>query len=174
MGFAAFLDAISSPALKTIARHWQDARGARGAMPGWSDLRPSRIAAQLPIIWSYRYDPVSGEFTGRLAGDRISQIFGKNFRGMPMAQVHPPEAFPWAYGLCRRVVMEPALYRYAGRVFPQLDRLGLGERIMLPLASDGALGDGILGATEYHYPRAGPDPSDGRAGTESWFALEPP
>ena len=44
-------------------------------MPAWQDIKPARIAAQLPIIWSYSYDQGTDEFTGRLAGDRIVQVF---------------------------------------------------------------------------------------------------
>jgi hypothetical protein len=141
-------------------------------MPSWPDIRPAQIYAQLPIVWSYKFDRKTGKFTGRLAGDRITQIFGKSFRGLPLAEAQPPEAYPSVYALCERVVMEPALYRRRGPIFKHLGRPGYGERIMLPLSSDGVLGDGILGATEYRHPRNGGDiPIPNTADGEEWLPL---
>jgi hypothetical protein len=142
-------------------------------MPSWQNLNPSTMVHELPIVWAYRYDRITRRFTGRLAGDKICQIFGKNFRGLPLEEVHPPQALPWVQTLLSRVVLEPAVYRGTGRVFRQLDRYGLGERIVLPLSTDGVEADGILGATEYHYPRASDvHPTiDEQAEAEEWFAL---
>lgn len=148
MDFRTFRQSIRSKELQAVADHWQEARRGR-LMPGWRDLRPAAMRKQLPIIWSYAYDPATGDFTGRLAGDKITQIFEKNFKGLSIAQAHPPEAVGWVRDLFKRVVTEPALYHYEGQVFRQLNRHGAGERIILPLSSDGAMADGLLGATEY-------------------------
>jgi hypothetical protein len=51
MDLTDFLDSISSPALKAVAAHWQEAGATR--IPSWNDIRPSAVAAQLPIIWAY-------------------------------------------------------------------------------------------------------------------------
>ena len=118
-------------------------------MPAWSDIKPSAIAAQLPIVWSYKYDPATAEFTGRLAGERIARMFGRDFRGTPMAELQPAADFPWVYAMCKRIVAEPALYHGAGLMYRHLDKYGKGERIVMPLAGDGITADGILGATDY-------------------------
>ncbi len=141
-------------------------------MPSWEDLRPKAIAAQLPIVWSYKYDTASGVFTGRLAGDRIAQIIRKNFRGLSLAEAQSPEAFASVYAVFSRVVREPAVYRCGGRIFRQRDQFGSGERIVLPLSSDGIVGDGILGATEYQNIRLNPDlPVEAVNEMEVWFSL---
>lgn len=172
--FSDFIELIESPALKQIAAHWQRAKGTR-KMPGWSDIKPAAIYRHLSLVWSYKYDLDKEEFTARLAGEHITQLFGKGFRGLPLSEAHPPEAFPWVYGICKRVVSEPALYEYRGQVFKQLGRVGLGERIMLPLSTDGLIGDGILGATEYNLTSGGSisavAPSDE---VERWFSLTEP
>jgi hypothetical protein len=49
----------------------------------------------------------------------------------------------------RRVVTEPCIAVGTGHVFLHAGRYGLGERVILPLSSDGAVGDGVLGATTY-------------------------
>jgi len=55
-----------------------------------------------------------------------------------------------------RIVTEPALVRCSGKLFRIGDRVVEGERIALPLASDGYLADGVLGASEFkHTPVPG-------------------
>ncbi len=168
MSFRTFEQAIVSSVLRHVAQHWNDVRGSR-AMPGWSDIRPSHIAAELSIIWSYRYDRATDVFTGRLAGEQIEKIFGRTFRGTPMSELYSEKDFSKLFARSKRVVCEPALYRGQGMVFRHLDRYGHGERIIMPLASDGTLGDGILGATQYHSFVGAPalDPPEHK----DWFSL---
>lgn len=109
-------------------------------MPSFSALRPASIAAQLPIIWIYAYDRAAARFTGRLAGERIAQAFNKNFRGITLEDVHPPQTFALVHERMSRVVLEPAGYRNGGALFRKTGQTGIGERIMLPLADDGLHG----------------------------------
>src|SRR6185437_11593911 len=110
------LKSIASPALKAVAEHWFSARGEK-RMPSWSDLSPKAMAAQLPLVWSLKYDSVTGEFTGRLAGDRIARLIGQGFRGLPLAQAQTPSAFGAMQPILSLVVMEPALYLGGGNIF---------------------------------------------------------
>ena len=171
MSFAEFCAQISTPSLGAVVRHWHEARGGK-PMPSWEDLRPKAIAAQLPIVWSYKYDAASGAFTGRLAGDRIAQIIRKSFRGLSLAEAQSPEAFASVHAVLSRVVREPAVYRCGGRIFRQRDQFGSGERVALPLSSDGFVADGILGATEYQNIHLDPNlPVDAVNEMEVWFSL---
>lgn len=165
---AALDEAIKSPALRGVVQHWLAAKGSR-RMPGWGDIQPMRIARQLPIVWSYTYDREADAFTGRLAGDRIEAMFGKTFRHTPLSEIFPPAEFQDVFARAKRVVTEPAIYRSEGLVFKQLNKFGYGERIMLPLASDGVHGDGILGCTEYHSVEGAYDASRPEIG--EWFPL---
>lgn len=174
MNFETYFRSITSPALQAVAAHWNAARGDR-RMPSWQQLKPSRIAAQLPIIWAYKYDRHTQEFVGRLAGDRIARHYGKNFRGIKLEALHAPEVLPGIVANMRRVVEGPALYRCSGPLFRQGDRTGIGERIILPLAGDGVHGDGLIGASDYEYAIANPDyaPLELIAEGACWFALGP-
>jgi hypothetical protein len=170
MSFASFEGSIRSPALRLVARQWNMARGAR-AMPDWSDIRPHKIAPQLKIIWSYRYDRARDAMIGRLAGDHIERIFGKTFRDTPMERLYPPDQFRRMFERFRRVACEPALYLEDGKVFQFVDHFGFGERIALPLARDGVTGDGIIGATVYEtFLNFQPQPLPECV---QWFALTP-
>jgi hypothetical protein len=169
VSFEDFERAIHSPHLKAVARHWNEARGP-GLMPSWQDLKPSRIAGQLSIIWSYIYDPSTDEFRGRLAGDRIVQVISRNIRGLPLKDVHP-ETFPWLQGMLHRVAIEAMAFRSAGPVYKQAARLEYGERIVLPLGH-GGIADGVLGATEYHRAQFVPGVAiEPVAPNEEWYAL---
>jgi hypothetical protein len=171
MSFAAFESAIVSPDLLQVARHWRAACGAR-RMPAWRDIRPAAIVAQLPIIWSYKFDAASDAFTGRLAGDKITAIFGHSFRGAAMKDLFPAQEYQRAFTRHKRVVAEPAFFHGTGLVFAHLGRHGVGERIILPLAEDGEHGDGIVGATKYNMATGEPSADLARGGErEEWFPL---
>jgi hypothetical protein len=162
------VQSIASPELTRVAQHWNNVRGSR-AMPGWYDIRPSQITAQLPIIWTYKYDRTTDTFTGRLAGDLIEHVFGKSIRGTPMTEMYPEKDFPRLFARSKRVVCEPAFYRGEGMVFKHVDHYGHGERIILPLADDGILGDGIFGATVYKSISG--TPAEDIPENETWFPL---
>ncbi|MGD0189637.1 MAG: PAS domain-containing protein [Rhizomicrobium sp.] len=171
MSFTDFERAVATPALKAVVRHWNDVRGAR-RMPAWADIKPSAIGPQLAIIWSYKYDPVTDTFTSRLAGEKITAIFGKSLRGVPMTDIYPKDQYPALFARTKRVVLEPVLMRGHGLVFRHLGRYGTGERVMLPLGGDGKHGDGMLGATEYSITA---EPTREQLATgeiEEWFAFD--
>jgi hypothetical protein len=164
-----FQHSIVSPALTAVAAHWLLARRGR-KMPAWTSLMPSAIKAQLPIVWSYSYDPVSDSFTGRLAGDRVAAIFGKNFHGLPMSEVHPRENYLDLFAKCKRVMTKPALYHGHGMILNIAGKPCVGERVIMPLSNDGITCDGVFGATEFppFFPQGFPeinfDPE-----VEGWF-----
>jgi hypothetical protein len=166
-----FLAKITCPDLKAVARHWNSARGDR-RVPAWGDLNPAEITGQLTIVWAYRFDAAKENFVGRLAGDRIHQLIKRNFHMMPMSEVYPESQFADMLVRCRRVVGTPALHIGQGLLFRDANWVGSGERVIMPLASDGVHGDGILGATDYRL-----DAAVTRASrlenpiTEHWFEI---
>jgi len=168
MSFAAFHASIVSPDLIQVAAHWDAARDGR-AMPAWKDIRPAAIARQLPIVWSYCYDAATGDFTGRLAGDVINQIFGRNLKGARLPDLGSSIDADHLLARFRKVVAERALYRSTGTVFHQAERHGYGERIIMPLSDDGVTIDGIFGATQYQtaFRAAAPALTE----CEAWFPL---
>ena len=148
MAVSEFLAQIESPRLLNVARHWAAARGSK-RLPGWNDLDPLAMAPELPIVWSWKYDRGPDSFTGRLAGEDINNIFGKNLRGAVMKEFFEPRWYDLIFARHKRVVTEPALAHGSGPVFLHAGRHAHGERIILPLAEDGTTGDGLIGATIY-------------------------
>jgi hypothetical protein len=148
MSFQAFTQSITAPELRAIAEHWDRARGSR-RMPAWSDIDPVAIGRNLRYIWSWKYDRDNDSFTGRLAGEDIVRAIGKSMRGLPMTEFFTPDVYEVFFPWHRRIVVEPALLRGTGLIYSRVNRNFSGERIMMPLADDGTLGDGIVGATLY-------------------------
>jgi len=174
--FERFLAFVRSPALRAVALHWHAGRG-RKAMPAWRDIDPAALKPQLPIVWSWKYDCAADAFTGRLAGEDINWLFRRSLRGQPMAQFFRGAAYERVFARHKRVVAEPAFYHGAGFVFRHEGRHGQGERIILPLADDGRIVDGIFGATLYEptAPSAARSVGDDIAGEiESFLPLSPP
>jgi hypothetical protein len=82
---------IQSPALKAVFSHWLDVRGNR-TMPAWRDIDAAVIGRHLPKVWAWRFDPALGTFIGRLAGEEITTVLGKEIRGRPLEQCFPTDA----------------------------------------------------------------------------------
>jgi hypothetical protein len=171
MRFAAFEKSILSSDLKAVAAHWIEARGTK-RIPSWADIRPAAIVKQLPIVWSYVYDPAEDEFIGRLGGDAITRIFDKNLKGIRLSELQPVLDYKRLSARAKRVMTEPALFRGHGLVFKQLDRYGQGERIIMPLSRDGISGDAIFGATDYQVIGHLPSEAEEVAEVEDWFTLK--
>ncbi|MGH6877952.1 MAG: hypothetical protein ACREHV_11340, partial [Rhizomicrobium sp.] len=112
----------------------------------------------LPIVWSWKYDKDTDTFTGRLAGETIIEALGANLRGKRLQDFFAAEWYPTVSRRNRRIVTEPALVREYGQVFLHANSYGLGERIIMPLATDGIHGDGIFGATIYSIDQNAPLP----------------
>lgn len=174
MDFLEFCQSIASPALKAVALHWHEARGPK-RMPSWADLNPKTIAPYLSLVWAYKFDAETDDFVGRLAGDRIARAYGKSFRGLTLAQIHTtPDGYRTGRLLLGRVVSEPAIFYGHGRVFQVDGEFRSGERIMLPLSSDGIVGDGVFGATEAGALPALHQPVQGYNDIGDWFPLAEP
>lgn len=148
--FTVFTSKIEAPSLRAIAEHWFAARGDK-LMPSWSDIAPSAMAPHFTKIWAFKYDREADEFFARLAGNRIMVGFGKSFRGTPLKELHGPDVYKKCLSNQKRLIGDPAVYRGTGQLFKANGQVVSGERIALPLASDGYHADGTLGAAEYDY-----------------------
>jgi hypothetical protein len=170
MPFTDFTQSIASANLKAVAEHWNLARGEK-PMPFWSDIRPSSIAKQLSMVWCYVYDAEQDEFVGRLGGETISQIFGRPIRGIKLSELAPVVGLEKMKSRFKRVLQEPALVSGYGAMFTQLDRYGVGERIVMPLATEDGHPNAVFGATEYRIHGLIPSEMSKVVDRETWFSL---
>jgi hypothetical protein len=139
---------IQSPAVKAVLAHWSDARGDR-LMPAWRDIDAAAIGRYLPMVWAWRFDFTQDSFIGRLAGEEILAVLGREIRGRPLDQCFPASAAQLVHDRYKAVIATPQIMHSTGQVHMKTGRHGIGERIVLPLSQDGITGDGVLGATEY-------------------------
>lgn len=140
--------AITSPSVKLLFDHWHAVRGDR-LMPAWRDIDALVVAPIMPVLWSWKYQRADNSFIGRLAGEEINAILGKSMRGARMEDFYKGCDLERLFQRHWRVVCDPCIVLCHGLIFSHVDRQGVGERIMLPLAEDGRLGDGLIGATVY-------------------------
>jgi hypothetical protein len=169
--YTAFENAISSDSLKELARHWREICG-EGLLPCWRDIRPSAIKKYLPIVWCYDYDAAGDDFIGRLAGEKITRLSEKPFKGARLSEIRPNDKYPRSLLRARRVVREPSLYRGKGMVYKTVESVGWGERIVMPLRREGTCPAGIFGATDFQSVRDGKNLSLNLHGEdEQWFSL---
>jgi hypothetical protein len=171
MSFAEFERSIESANLKAVAAHWNAARGAN-LMPSWSDIRPAAIAKQLQILWSFVYDPGQDEFIGRIGGEAINRIFGRNIKGAKLSELSAILDRDRMVARLKRVMQEPALVSSFSSMFSQQDQRGIGERIILPLGADGRTADAVLGATQYLTKGYVASDFQKLPERENWFSLE--
>ncbi len=170
MSFEQFYSSVISPDLRVIALHWHQRRKRR-LLPGWSDLDPAAIKAQLPIVWAYTYDRDADEFFGRIAGGAVHKLFGRQFKGERMSVLQTAFSWPRLFDRAKRVVSEPALFHGCGMVFRHSESDSIGELIIMPLASDGERPDGILGAVEFKVQYRLSLKSAVADEQETWFSL---
>ncbi|MBA2589149.1 MAG: PAS domain-containing protein [Alphaproteobacteria bacterium] len=169
--YTAFESTISSTSLKEVAQHWREICD-KGQLPTWNDIRPAAIKSQLPIVWCYDYDAVADDFIGRLAGEKITRLSNKPFKGASLSEIRPSDKYPRSFIRAKRVVCEPALYRGQGLVYKTTESVGLGERIVLPLGHEGTCPAGIFGATDFQNMSDWKDISLNVHGEdEHWFSL---
>jgi hypothetical protein len=162
------LKRINSHKLKRVLEHWWEIRGNR-LMPAWQDIRPAKFKEALPIVWSYRYDPVEDEFLGGLAGEEIRRLLGGPIKNARFRNVH--KADPQFSPRIKRVLSGPALFFGRGLLFKQRRRLCYGERIILPFSGEDGQAAGIFGATDFKFAfqyQSGPETC---GEVEYWFDL---
>ena len=165
------LKGINSPKLKRVLEHWWETRGNR-LMPAWQDIRPAKFKEALPIVWSYRYDPVEDEFLGGLAGDEIRRLLGGPIKNARFRDVY--KADPQMFPRVKRVLLGPALFIGRGLLFKQRQRQCYGERIILPFSDVDGRAAGVFGATDFKFAfqyQSGPETS---SEVEQWFDLKAP
>lgn len=116
-------------------------------MPSRRDIDPLRLGPVLPIIWISDYEAAAGTFRYRLAGEKVAELWGAPVAGRLLSEFSPPERFAATNDTHLKALREAAALIAHGAVFRCSGRIGLGERLILPLSSDGMTADGLIGAT---------------------------
>ncbi|WP_340119304.1 PAS domain-containing protein [Pelagibius sp. 7325] len=138
--------AIRNPRLRLLLEHYLEVRGGK-RMPARRDIDATRLGPVLPIIWVNTYDPASGSFRYRLAGEEVNEIFGGSVAGRLLSDFVVGDRYVATQRNFLKVIGEQVALLASGPVYRCADRIAMGERLALPLSSDGVTADGIIGAT---------------------------
>lgn len=143
---------MKSPAMRHLAAYWFAKRGKR-PMPAIADIDPIEIPSVLSHIWLCDYQPDSGRFRYRLAGDEINDFWGFNLRDKHLDEFVPAERLPTSTERLHMARELPAVVcnRICLSLTEEITRDG--ERIILPLSDDGKTVTSLLGATQRNWFR---------------------
>jgi len=138
---------FGSEILRTVFRHWNDARGDR-AMPSRNDIDPYRLGRALPNVWLYERDE-DGEFSCRLSGEQINRAHSQSIMKRPAREVLGPD---YDYPIRQRMnfVLDTPAVLFASMAAPADGRSV--TRISLPLCNSDGRPTFTFGASEYLDP----------------------
>ncbi len=137
---------LSDRRLALFLEHYLDVRGPR-LMPRRNDIDALRLGPVLPYIWLSDYEEAQGTFRYRLAGEEVNAVFGTRITGLLLSDMVMGERFSAVNSLFLRVLTERMALHAEGPVYRCTDKMTLGERLVLPLSSDGVTADGLVGVT---------------------------
>jgi len=149
--FDNFLSHIQSPALRVIAQRWNEARGAR-QMPAWADLNSPTLSPYFKMLWAFQYYPEAEEFRGWFAGSRLNKWVDKSFSGGRLQDLASSTSYENIRQRLTKAIAGPSFWRTSGCLFIVDDLEVRGERIALPMSSNGKLADGVVGASDFVSP----------------------
>lgn len=137
---------LSDRRLALFLEHYLLVRAER-PMPSRREIDPLALGPVLPFIWLSDYEPDKGTFRYRLAGEEVNAVFGSRITGKLLSEIVKGQRFTTVNQLFLRVVTEGMALHAEGPVYRCTDRMTFGERLVLPLSSDGETADGLVGVT---------------------------
>lgn len=151
---------VRDPVLRTVLAYWLELRGRR-LMPSRKDIDPLRMGGALTNVWLCDFDRATGRFRYRLAGEAINATFGANLRNRYLDEIVAAGHAERIGAKFRQVPEIPCILHDAGAVY-RIEKLSsFGERLIMPLGTDGRQADGIIGVTHISWrPRESADPEE--------------
>jgi hypothetical protein len=130
--------------LQALLDYWLAKRGPRRC-PDKADIDPTEIGSLLPHIVLLDAAPPGGEFRYRLAGSRVTQMNGRELRGLTQRELHDNPTDPVVVRGIARIEAEFAWvarafkggFRTVRLALPGRDHIELA-RLILPLTDNGA------------------------------------
>ena len=140
---------VKDSRLRRLIDYWHGLKQDR-SMPARKDIDPTEIPWALAHIWICDHVPEEGSFRYRLAGEKINEIFGRNITKCLLQDITSADRFDETNRNFLSVIRQPAVLHRSGPLYLCRGRMLSGERLALPLSSDGRTADSILGATVAH------------------------
>lgn len=145
--------ATADKRIQQLHAHWLGLHPGPGVLPGRQHVDPAALPRLLPFLWLGDVQRVPLRFRYRLLGTEHLRVFGRDYTGHWLDQVHPGFEASRGYAHYVAAVAEGRTgYRRGhtilGPALPQRYR-GI-ERLLLPLARDGGTVDMLLAISIYH------------------------
>lgn len=139
---------LTEPVLQKLMRYWMRLRGS-APVPRYRDFDVLEARQAMACLWVCDYLPDEDDptFVYRLAGEEVNQAYERSIRGRRLDEIIPPKSYPIVLKRFETVVRTPAISVTVGRIYLHLDRLMLGQRVILPFADDDGTVNRIMGAT---------------------------
>jgi len=138
------------PVVRGVYEYWLSICPASGGLPGRQHVDPAAMARLLPHVFLIDVERAPLRFRYRLVGTAYIELMGRDLTGCYLDEVHP--TFDGEVREHYRAVAEQRqpVYRRGQVMFAVEARRFLGmERIITPLARDGATVDMVLGGIVY-------------------------
>jgi len=146
---------IADRRLRSLYLYWNELRGGR-LMPARQAIDPVRIPTVLSIIFLCDYEADTERLRYRLVGEDIRGAYAREITGRYQDELFEGAERERHILRARRVMRGPAIIHASGEVYGFAGRRGMGERIGLPLSTDGKTADAVIGATAYHWTDVAP------------------
>mgnify|MGYP002081512309 CR=1 FL=1 len=141
---------------QAVFNYWNEVRGIRLA-PSRFEIEPSRITAFLPETFILEREG-RGAYIFRLAGTRICEQFGREFRGCNLMDLWTPEDREILVRLVETVTREGAVGLVTLTASRTNGRTAAFEMLLLPLIHNGHEINRIMGALASSEATAGQPP----------------
>jgi hypothetical protein len=147
------LPADCDPRLRRLYDYWLSLRPAAGGLPGRQHIDPAAIRDLLPWIWMVDVERNPLRFRYRLLGTEQVHAMERDFTGRFLDEAHPSfvasVSYPQYVAAAERAEIG---YRRGPPVFHLSKDYVAIERLLLPLAKDGATVDVLVAITVYFSP----------------------
>ncbi|HXZ01096.1 MAG TPA: PAS domain-containing protein [Stellaceae bacterium] len=135
--------------ISRILEYWRSIRPAEDRLPGRQHVMPDDLAELLPWLWLVDVQREPLRFRYRLIGTGHREVVGADLTGKWLDEAFAN--FPRMQGYADFLAVLQGEARYCRRApeFPVDENYVSMERVLLPLARDGATVDMMLGLTVY-------------------------
>ena len=133
------LDRIQSNTLRQLFQYWDEKRGHRSA-PARDDIDPAQMVECLPNVFLIDVEEEPRRYRVRLMGTALGRWSGRDLTGC-----HVDEITDQVLAALDELVTTWEPWLVTGEYVKKTDRVILYELLALPLSSDGATVNMILG-----------------------------
>lgn len=134
---------------RRLCAYWQSIRPGTDRLPGRRNFEPTDLPELLRWLWLMDVVRPPPRFRCRLFGTGHREIIGRDFTGNWLDEAFPHFAASRTHAdFVAALSGEPCWYRGAADYITTKGYIGI-ERLVLPLAADGATVDMLLGLTLY-------------------------